>query len=133
MTPEEFAEFLQLDSKLHQAVARAASLYNNLRRENDLSCGDRDRWHVETVTDCDEGGVTISWETSWSYGGHDSGSHDIPLEALLDETYEQFITNKINDEFAEQKKRQRAERRRDRAEKKKQFRALAEELGEDKP
>lgn len=129
LTRSRYNVAVRLNKDLERAVERAVNMYNFLRQQHLLPCSDHDVWHCGIISDVDSDGVTIDWETSWSYGGYDRGSHDIPLDALIDGTYIEYITEKVKNEAAQFKKQQKAMERAERAAKLKQFNTLAKELG----
>ena len=128
MNNKEFSSHLKTTEKLNSAVHRAVELHNRLLKENGLPCGDDDIWYSNDIHDFDEDGVCISWSVTWAYGGYDDGTHTIPSEALLDETYEAFITNLVEQKAAEFKDRQEKKRAAERAADKAEIERLTKKL-----
>lgn len=52
-------------------------------------------WHDDCTVEYGHDNAAVHWDEYWSYGGHDSGVDYIPIEALLDDTYEAFITQYV--------------------------------------
>lgn len=96
MKKDDYIKGASLFEKLEHAVARAVNLRTALvSKESVLSLSDAERWHEGEIYVWDECEVMISWTTSWGGGGRDSGVCTIPMEALCDDTYEEFITNNV--------------------------------------
>ena len=77
---------------LDVVVERAQEEYNKLLIAGGVSeLDDNILWTHGSIAGISHDEVLIEWETSWRYGGYDSGSYCIPVEALLDDTWEETV------------------------------------------
>lgn len=128
-TEMKYKAFAQLASEIDERIDRATKLYNTLLKEAGIPLQDDDKLHNGKVyLDAIHNGIDIEWSTSWSYGGHATGHCTIPMEHLLDDTWEESIrerTDHVIKEYQQrtkEKKKQQTNRDREQYDKlKKQF------------
>jgi hypothetical protein len=99
-TREEIAVFCETYEAVESAVDRAVATRNKLIREVlPREVWDAYIWHEGTITDVSTRCVTVDWDVYGYRGSHESGTDYIPLEALYDDTFEEFITDDVNKTF----------------------------------
>lgn len=131
ITREQYTAIYKGFNNLEKAIEIAADKYNTARKKAGLPCLDDDLWWSGDVTELEASGATIHWETTWGYGGRDSGTCFIPAEALCIETQEQYIEQKVADDKKIYLAKQRKERADERKAKREEIKRLQAELEAD--
>lgn len=98
-TKEVYEEILRRDEEcpLEAAVDRAVKLHNKILSAGGVGDSSELMWRSGEIDVMWESHVAISWEKAWQYGGQDDGYYNIPLSALLDESWQSEVTRISND------------------------------------
>ena len=105
-TEMKYKAFAQLASEIDNRIDRACNLYNSLLEEAGVPMRDEDMLHNGTTyLDALHNGIDISWDITWSYGGHASGDSYFSMEDLVDDTWKENIKKRAEDTIRKYRKK----------------------------
>ena len=111
-TQERYEVFARLGREIDDRADRAVSLYVRLVKESgvdfrSLELPSNGRVYLDDL----HGGLSTDWENTWSYGGYERGSSEIPVEWLLDDTWEEAVFEAANKKIRGKRSEVRSEAR----------------------
>ena len=113
-TQARYEAFARLATEVDSRIERACKLYNSLLEEAGVPLSDAIQWHNGTLwLDDLHAGVDLEWETSWRYGGHDSGSNYIPMNCIIDDTWEEEVTKRAKETISNHQSKEQAKVKRE--------------------
>jgi len=120
--------YVRLNEQIKDAYDRAFSFYHEeCQRLGNV----RPKWEDGNIIDVTEKYITIEWEAYARSCRVDGGTYDIPIAAILDDTYQETITKIVQDEIDAYNQKKALDNEKELEYKRQQLLKLKQELGED--
>lgn len=97
LTEKNYQGFAEIGRELEKRLERASILYNAKIKAGGVLMSDYNKLHTGPISSYfDElrDGICIDWNTTWKFGGRDGGTCFYSVKNLLDDTWEESITER---------------------------------------